>query len=192
MKRRDFIKGSVAALGVVGVVSLTTQPKYASAQTILKSFPKAYDAHNIVSDTFVGVIKTPIEGHYRFVAQSYIVDNTVVNDFDDFLKQVRMVLTVDNGDPESISHGIFRATNRVAANTKRGRANHYAIVEDGAIVWYKGKFSDYDTPIKRTVNGYFAQNNALAYFEKVGFDPTKETVDYLDSVFGNYGIVRHS
>ena len=166
MNRRNFIQLSIAS----ATVFLLGTPLFGSdlekLEKIIQSFPEAQltASDNHLRMTFFLHTGKMVEGHLGLQCSNAVVDCTKPYDLHTFLQEDLTELKFDNPRPNVSA--IVSGANRIAKQTRRGKGNHYAVMSDHILVWYKGE-NIYDTPIQRVGNNLAYGPNYMDYFVRV-------------------------
>lgn len=166
LSRRSFIQSSLAAVIVASVGIPMFDYDLVNLEKIVRSFPSAplTQSDNPLRMIFFLHTSKMVEGHIGLQCSNAVADCTKPYDLKPFLNEDFTNLTFENPRP-SVS-AIVSGANRVAIQTRRGKGNHYAVMSDHILVWYKGH-NIYDTPIQRVGVNIAYGPNFKDYFVRV-------------------------
>lgn len=182
LSRRRFVQSSLAAVIVASVGVPMFDSDLGNLEKIVQSFPLALltQSDNPLRMTFFLHVGKMVEGHLGLQCSNAVVDCTKPYDLNPFLDEDFTELTFENPRP-SVS-AIVSGANRIAKQTRRGRGNHYAVMSDHILVWYKGQ-NIYDTPVQRVGANLAYGPNFKDYFVRVrGVSLTRKDHNILETL----------
>lgn len=166
LSRRNFILSALAATSVVSLGVPIFNNDLINLEKVIQSFPSAplTQSDNPLRMTFFLHVGKMVEGHLGLRCSNAVADCTKPYNLQSFLYEDFTELSFD--EPRHNVSAIVSGANRVAKQTRRGRGNHYAVMSDHILVWYKGQ-NIYDTPIQRVGVNLAYGPNFKDYFVKV-------------------------
>ena len=180
MKRRSFLFGLAALLPTTAFAS--NLPHSIAASTVSRSdyilnnyptmirvvdsFPKITSGgQGLYRANFLNV-KRNDNNQFGLTIKAQVVDTNQNYTLDKIFMEDDIEV-LDYLDREHTVSAIVSGANRVAKKTSRGKGNHYAVFEDHVLIWFRGKASDYDTPVQMIGNNLAYNDNYKDYFVKV-------------------------
>lgn len=166
LSRRNFILSSLATVSVISLGVPTFNNDLGSLEKVIQSFPEVelMASENPLRMTFFMHMGKWDNGQLGLKCSNVVVDCMESYDLQAFLGEDFTELSFD--EPRHNVSAIVSGANRVAKQTRRGRGNHYAVMSDYILVWYKGQ-NIYDTPIQRVGVNLAYGPNFKDYFVKV-------------------------
>ena len=180
LSRRNFILSALAATSVASLGVPIFNDDLGSLEKVIQSFPEVelMASENPLRMTFFMHMGKWDNGQLGLKCSNVVVDCMESYDLQAFLGEDFTELSFD--EPRHNVSAIVSGANRVAKQTRRGRGNHYAVMSDHILVWYKGQ-NIYDAPIQRVGNNLAYGPNFKDYFVKVkGFTLTQNDHDLLE------------
>ena len=200
MKRRSFITGLLAALPAAAIpLPVFAAASQAKSDYILLNYPKMFQ----VVEAFP---KTPVSGsmdqlqrmHFVVIKRNteHQMGITIAAQAVDPSKEFMLdkifleddITTLEYGDTRPMINAIISGSNKVAAQTRRGKGNYYSIFSDHVLVWYQNSKSifgpTYDAPVQMIGKNLAYNPNYKDYFVRVKCDNrlTDEHIQHLEKL----------
>lgn len=186
MKRRAFIAGLFAAIPAATI----TVPVFASAPSAKMTY--ALDNYPSMLKVVEAFPKTPVSGgidqlqrmHFVIVKRNpeHQMGITIEAQATDPSKEFMLnkifleddITTLEYGDTRPMINAIISGSNKVAAQTRRGKGNYYSTFSDHVLVWYQNSKSifgpTYDAPVQMIGKNLAYNSNYKDYFVRVKCD----------------------
>jgi hypothetical protein len=197
MKRRSFIAGFLAAISTAAIplpafaaspTKMSSKMSYAldnypKMLRVVETFPKIDFLGNGQLERMSFMIMKKCPDNMGITIESQVADPSKEFTLDKiFLEDDITTLEYCNTRP--MINAIISGANRVAAQTRRGKGNYYAIFSDHVLVWYQSKNSHYDVPVQMIGKNLVYNPNYKDYFVRVKCDNklTDEHIQHLEKL----------